>query len=77
MKPLAERWLDAGTTHSQVLASCEDDIERMRCLAFAPLFSLWIDTKNELEKAAAEIERLRAENRSMRLRIAALEGEDA
>jgi cell division protein FtsB len=77
MKPLAERWLEAGTTHSQALSSCEDDVERMRCLATAPLFSLWVETKDELVKAAAEIERLRAENRAMKSRIAALEGEDA
>lgn len=77
MNPHRERWSRAGTTHSSVLAECEDDLERMRVLAGAPLFSLWADARRNLEWAVEEIERLREENRKMRSRIAALEGEDA
>jgi polyhydroxyalkanoate synthesis regulator phasin len=41
----------------------------MRMLAGAPLFSLWTDTKRELEWAADEIDRLRR-------RVAELEASD-
>ena len=71
------RWNQAGTTHSSALAQCEDGLERMRMLSTAPLFSLWTEVRRELEWGAGEIERLRDENRRMRARIAALEGEDA
>lgn len=55
----AERWLEAGTTHSRTMASVEDRVERMRMLATAPLFSLWREVRMELEEAATEIEQLR------------------
>lgn len=77
MTPREARWTEAGTTHSSALAQCEDGLERMRMLSSAPLFSLWTDIRRELEWGAEEIGRLREENRRMRARIAALEGEDA
>lgn len=63
-----ERWFRAGTTHSSVLLGIEDRSERMRMLASAPLFSLWMECRRELEEAADEIDRLRK-------RISEIEGD--
>lgn len=65
MTTSSERWLDAGTTHSRALASCEDRCERMRMLASAPMFSLWREIKVELEEAADEIDKLKQRVREL------------
>lgn len=62
--------VDVMLDYRRRLADATDRVDRLRILSDAPLFSFWHDVREEVKKAADEIEALRA-------RVRALEGEDA
>jgi uncharacterized protein YicC (UPF0701 family) len=62
--------VDVMLDYRRRLHDATDRVDRLRILSDAPLFSFWHDVREEVKKAADEIEALRA-------RVRALEGEDA
>lgn len=62
--------VDVALDYRRRLLAAEDRVDRLRILSDAPLFTFWHDVREEVKKAADDIEALRA-------RVRALEGEDA
>lgn len=62
--------VDVALDYRRRLYAADDRVDRLRILSDAPLFTFWHDVREEVKKAADDIEALRA-------RIRALEGEDA